>query len=400
MRRLLFLLAVLAPLPLAAEIRTWTDASGRFTTEAELLTIEDQDVRLRKLDGREIVVPLAKLSQPDREFVFSIKPTEALAPADDEPAPAATSQESEPAAVAESAPVSCSLELKRPAPARTAKPGASATAASPSMPGVFPQQFFVQFGLKGASANPAAKAFAAVIQKEPDRYNAEEPFRGVARLGSQQYGFVLDAARPATGSKLPQLTRLIFDLNHNGDLTDDKPILADAPAYTPPVKPTYSAAAKSASTAASGASSRPIRFSRVDLSIEADGAEFDYAFSLEVDVRTSPDFRYATATLSSAAYREGRILLHGKRRRILVIDYNSSGRFNDPFQAIEPRGEGDGRLATGYGDLVLIDPDASTLRAGRAPVGPAPAATPSPISSRSTAATTNSKSPPPAIGSP
>ncbi|TWT78506.1 Thiol-disulfide oxidoreductase ResA [Posidoniimonas polymericola] len=49
--------------------RTWTDVSGRFAIEAELVDVSDDVVRLRKADGEEVSVPLNRLSKPDREFL-------------------------------------------------------------------------------------------------------------------------------------------------------------------------------------------------------------------------------------------------------------------------------------------------------------------------------------------
>ncbi len=86
-------------------------------------------------------------------------------------------------------------------------------------------------------------------------YNSEHPFRGVAKLGSQYYGFVSDTATKKddqgrrtkqnpirmprqlprhcgslSGARKVMKTvayeRLYFDINHNGDLTDDEVIEA------------------------------------------------------------------------------------------------------------------------------------------------------------------------------
>ncbi len=51
------------------EMRTWTTADGRHTTQAAMLGFKDGMVQLRKDDGREISVPAAKLSEEDREYV-------------------------------------------------------------------------------------------------------------------------------------------------------------------------------------------------------------------------------------------------------------------------------------------------------------------------------------------
>lgn len=65
-------LCLLASLPtLAAEVRSWTDSMNR-KIEAALVKVEGENVVLKLKDGREIPYPLAKLSQPDRDFVASL----------------------------------------------------------------------------------------------------------------------------------------------------------------------------------------------------------------------------------------------------------------------------------------------------------------------------------------
>lgn len=50
-------------------MRTWTDASGKFTVEAELASFKDGKVRLRRADGKEMTLPIGKLSADDQKFV-------------------------------------------------------------------------------------------------------------------------------------------------------------------------------------------------------------------------------------------------------------------------------------------------------------------------------------------
>lgn len=65
--------------PDPAETRLWNDRTGRFQVEAQYLCLENDDddgddgtkrVRLWKLNGKSIAVPLAMLSDRDIEFVF------------------------------------------------------------------------------------------------------------------------------------------------------------------------------------------------------------------------------------------------------------------------------------------------------------------------------------------
>ncbi len=61
-----------------------------------------------------------------------------------------------------------------------------------------PQSFFMQIGgpqgMIGGSQQEGTPEFSKVINKEPSQYNSQHPFRGVAKLGSQYFGFVLDSA--------------------------------------------------------------------------------------------------------------------------------------------------------------------------------------------------------------
>jgi S1-C subfamily serine protease len=52
----------------AAEMRTWTAASGGFTIEAELVEVKGDVARLKTKDGRVLDVPLAQLSAADQAF--------------------------------------------------------------------------------------------------------------------------------------------------------------------------------------------------------------------------------------------------------------------------------------------------------------------------------------------
>ncbi len=92
---LVFVVVLLAVAePVTAELRTWTDASGKHTTEAELISVDDGAVKLRRKDGKEITVPIDKLSAADRAFINELQtpPAEKVEKSESEP-----SVESEPA---------------------------------------------------------------------------------------------------------------------------------------------------------------------------------------------------------------------------------------------------------------------------------------------------------------
>ena len=272
----------------------------------------------------------------------------------------------------------CTLEMKTvDVSARTSSSGLSGSyLARSSAQRIFQQLGGPQGMIVGPSSGSTRK-FSDVIKKEPAEYVTDTPFRGVVALGSQHYGFVLDAAaaekdeeedekkdaeddkkaekkEESTGSLLSMLskalvpslpssqpkgkavnfTRLYFDRNNNGDLTDDEVIEAT------PLRAGYSSS-RTQST-----------FPTVELTIDVDGKKLDYAFTFSVYSYASSSYAYAYASLNSAAYREGEITLDGKKRRIVLIDYNSNGRFDDAAAVRTSNG-------TAYpttGDTLYIDP--------------------------------------------
>ena len=56
--------------------RKWTDDTGKFEIEAELVKINKDSVRLKRRDGRTVTVPLDRLSEKDRKLIqrFTDKP--------------------------------------------------------------------------------------------------------------------------------------------------------------------------------------------------------------------------------------------------------------------------------------------------------------------------------------
>ena len=263
------------------------------------------------------------------------------------------------------------------------------------------QYFYMQFQEKAPEGREQVRiagqpdqeqAFKRIVKKEPAEYACKHPFRGVAKLGSHEYAFVLDAAppkpepkekaskpgagdakskeeaKPAAKAGLLEVlgrammgesearppvrrgraivySRLYFDVNRNGDLTDDKVIEAEP-----------GSVARSAS-----ADYANCRFPRVDLTVDADGAKVDYAFTLSVQSNAmSDDASYIYASLNAAAYREGEITLEGKKHRVAVIDFNSNGRFDDEIKLPEAtRGPRD-ELSPVVGDVLMLDPEAQS----------------------------------------
>jgi hypothetical protein len=54
----------------ADELRVWTDSTGKYKTEAEFVSLDDQVVTLRQpATGKEVKLPLERLSDADQEYV-------------------------------------------------------------------------------------------------------------------------------------------------------------------------------------------------------------------------------------------------------------------------------------------------------------------------------------------
>lgn len=81
------LMALVLLMGQAGWARTWTDTTGRFRIEAELVEVRDGKAVLKKADGSQLEVPVEKLSPADREFLKkpigqADKPADTAAPAD------------------------------------------------------------------------------------------------------------------------------------------------------------------------------------------------------------------------------------------------------------------------------------------------------------------------------
>jgi hypothetical protein len=267
---------------------------------------------------------------------------------------------------------------------------------------VQPQHFYVQMNAGGNNVvspraisggdQSQADAFKRIVKKEP-KYQSAYPFRGVLKLGSQEYAFALDAAAPAPKPKAKKpdaketaakaatepedvelfsslanllrslsgeapaakpaiplkavsYNRLYFDFNHNGDLTDDKVVELSADSGPGlPISP-------------AGGSFLQFEFPRTDVTIDVAGTKLDYSFYLEGYVQTASNFCMASIRVSSAICREGDITLEGKRHHLVLLDYNSNGRFDDQIKISENIHMAGGGLYPEQGDMLLIDPKA------------------------------------------
>ncbi len=69
--RMTFVLTIVLALAqeLSAEVREWTDSSGGFNMQAELVAIRGTNVILEKTDGQIITIPMSRLSNADQQFL-------------------------------------------------------------------------------------------------------------------------------------------------------------------------------------------------------------------------------------------------------------------------------------------------------------------------------------------
>ena len=56
----------------SAELRTWTDSSGKFQVEARFLRLADDQVTIEQEGGKQITLPLTRLSAADQAYVNSL----------------------------------------------------------------------------------------------------------------------------------------------------------------------------------------------------------------------------------------------------------------------------------------------------------------------------------------
>ncbi len=194
-----------------------------------------------------------------------------------------------------------------------------------------PQRFTFQTGDESEGADSREELFASVVTKEPV-YESDAPLRDVCHLGDHQYGFALDESKGGKG-----YDRLYFDLNRDGDLTNDGPVKADSP---------------SGVFFSGGVSSS--FFPLVAVETEAGETPMQYAFRLSVDNYSFGDTDTFAVTLAPAAYREGEIELKGKKRRLLLADFDGNGRFDDRVE-IGQSSLLDRSVWESRGDVLFID---------------------------------------------
>jgi hypothetical protein len=154
---------------------------------------------------------------------------------------------------------------------------------------------------------------------------------------------VPEEAKSGKPLKAMNFNRLYIDLNHNGDLTDDKVVEAE------PMPGRISLSSDNTYS--------QFQFPRVDVTLDIEGTPVDYAFFVRGYVNISKDFSYAGVQINSAAYREGDITLDGKKHHLVLIDFNSNGRFDDQFKISDQITRSGDQLYPEQGDMLYVDPD-------------------------------------------
>src|SRR3982750_1716796 len=71
MSKLAFSLTLLLMAPNLAVARIWTDSTGRYKVDADLIAFDDKTVILQRPDHELGQVPIEKLSQADRDYLKS-----------------------------------------------------------------------------------------------------------------------------------------------------------------------------------------------------------------------------------------------------------------------------------------------------------------------------------------
>jgi hypothetical protein len=71
-------LVVLFGLPSAVQGRVWTDSTGHYTLDAELVTFNDKSVVLQRADHELVAFPIENLSEADREYLKSKETAKAV----------------------------------------------------------------------------------------------------------------------------------------------------------------------------------------------------------------------------------------------------------------------------------------------------------------------------------
>jgi hypothetical protein len=198
------------------------------------------------------------------------------------------------------------------------------------------------------SVTEEVPTFDEVISKDRDDYVVSLVCRGVVQLGEGYYGYVLDKG-PVENSEATAFTpngseettepftysRLYIDLDHDGDLTDEEPIDAEPNLLM-------------------GGGANCV-FPAISLRLKVGDEEFESAFTTTTWTSINQYSISVDVSLNPAGCLEGDIELAGENRRVVLIDYNGNGRYDDKAK-LNPMAEEEGLLFPEPGDMLFIDP--------------------------------------------
>jgi hypothetical protein len=292
----------------AADYREWATSNGKFRTRAKFLGTSGNRVRLQKPDGAEISVEKKLLSEDDQRWI------------DKEGGKRDDASDDAPSSDKEIAAQEVEMKLVELPSPKAAGRSKSMKVSDYLARLCQPRSLYILLKDQNVEA-----AFHRVVKKEPT-YNSAAPVRGTVTFGSREYGFALDA-KNSTGGGYDQL---YFDSDGDGDLTNDKPISA-------------------LGAGRSNAKISQLQFPRVRVSVKLDGGSYEYGFFVSAMCNQSGSNEYVLVSLTPASYREGVLAQGSKRTKVILLDRNCNGRFDDAV-TWNPGG------GVGNGDMLLVDP--------------------------------------------
>jgi hypothetical protein len=201
--------------------------------------------------------------------------------------------------------------------------------------------------------------FEDVITKDRNDYRSNRLFRGAVQFGDNIYGFAIDRNLKGTDEEesatamyfddageflhsntlinQPLFNRLYFDLNGNGDLTDDDPVHAEMTMLHSTSRPAFFT-----------------DFPPMQLKTVSDGTTYDYAVALNTFISECEGELRCQADFQTTVYREGEIRIGDHLIPIALIDYDGNGRFNDFAYAMKP--DHLDEYCRGGGDKIYLNP--------------------------------------------
>ena len=173
----------------------------------------------------------------------------------------------------------------------------------------------------------------------------KDPLFGIVSVGDLEFLAAFDRQSP--GDKT--YNRLVFDLNRNGDLTDDEPLPGDVSSYN---RQNYFSCA----------------FPPIDLQIDVDGQTLPYCLRLRIagsiapnlEMDSSPSPQIYLSVLAHCVYL-GEFALDGAGFRFALADASGNGVFGDAPVVNPGSRYADGALFAG-GDLFVLAPSGQPLK--------------------------------------